>query len=222
MDLYDVMRTTFAAREYTDDPLPDEVLYELFENARFGPSGGNRQAGRIIVVRDKAVQGQLADMTIPPAKRYTAQVMAGETPFNTIIDTALSDEEIAQTEHLPQLVEHIRTAPVLLVVCADVGALAAMDKDLDRIGMAIGASIYPLVWNILLAARAEGYGGTFTTLSLVEEPKVKALLGIPESWAVATLVPLGKPVKQLTKLKRKAVEEFVVRDRFEGEPFTAD
>ena len=220
MDLYDVMRTTFAAREYTDDPLPDEVLYELFENARFGPSGGNRQAGRIIVVRDKAVQGQLADMTIPPAKRYTAQVMAGETPFNTITDTALSDEEIAQTEHLPQLVEHIRTAPVLLVVCADVGALAAMDKDLGRVGMAAGASIYPMVWNILLAARARGYGGTFTTLSLVVEPRVKALLEIPDPWAVATLVPLGKPVKQLTRLKRKPVEDFVVRERFDGEVFT--
>lgn len=220
MDLYEVMRTTFAAREYTDDPLPDEVLYELIENARFAPSGGNRQAGRIIVVRDKAVQNQLADITIPPAKQYTAQVMAGETPFNVLTPTALSDEDIANTDHAPPLVEHIRKAPALLVVCADLGALAAMDKDLDRIGMAIGASIYPLVWNILLAARAKGYGGTFTTLSLVVEDQVKALLDIPETWAVATLVPLGKPVKQLTKLKRKPVEDFVVRERFNGETFT--
>ena len=221
MELYEVMRTTFAARDYTDDPLPDEVLYRLIENARFGPSGGNRQAGRIIVVRDKAMQGALADLTIPPAKQYTAQVMAGETPFNVLTPTALSDAEIAATEHLPLLVDHIRHAPVLLVVCADLEALAAMDKDLDRIGMAIGASIYPLVWNILLAARAEGYGGTFTTLSIVDEPAVKALLDIPETWAVATLVPMGKPVKQLTKLKRRSVEEFVVRDRFDGEPFSA-
>ncbi len=220
MDLYDVMRTTFAAREYTDDPLPDELLYEWIENARFAPSGGNRQAGRIIVVRDKDVQGKLADITIPPAKQYTAQVMAGETPFNVLKPTALSPEDIASTEHAPPLVEHIRKAPVLLVVCADLGALAAMDKDLDRIGMAIGASIYPLVWNILLAARAADYGGTFTTLSLVVEDQVKEMLGIPETWAVATLVPLGKPVKLLTKLKRKQVEEFVVREQFDGEVFS--
>ena len=220
MDLFEVMRTTFAAREYTDDPLPDEVLFDLIENARFAPSGGNRQAGRIIVVRDKVVQGQLADMTIPPAKQYTAQVMAGETPFNVITPTALSAEQIAATEPAPPLTEHIRKAPVLLVVCADLGALAAMDKDLDRIGMAIGASIYPLVWNILLGARAKGYGGTFTTLSLVVEDQVKALLGIPDQWAVATLVPMGKPVKQLTRLKRKPVEDFVVRERFEGETFS--
>lgn len=220
MDLFEVMRTTFAAREYTDDALPDDVLYELFENVRFAPSGGNRQAGRIIVVRDKSLQGQLADMTIPPARQYTAQVMAGETPFNSLQPTALTPDEIAATEPAPQLTEHIRNAPVLLVVCADLSVLAAMDKDLDRVGMAVGASIYPLVWNILLAARAKGYGGTFTTLSIVVEDQVKALLDIPESWAVAAVVPMGKPVRQLTKLRRKDVQEFVVRDRFEGAPFT--
>lgn len=221
MDLFEVMRTTFAAREYTEDPVPDAVLQELLESARFAPSGGNRQAGRIIVVRDKDVQGQLADMTIPPARQYTAQVMAGETPFNVLQPTALSEQEINETQHAALLVEHIRTAPVLLVVCADLSALAAMDKDLDRIGMAVGASIYPLVWNLLLGARALGYGGTFTTLSLVVEPQVKALLEIPDHWAVATLVPMGKPVKQLTKLKRRPVTEFVVRETFDGKPFSA-
>jgi len=220
MDLFEVMRCTFAAREYTDDDLPDELLYELIEHARFAPSGGNRQAGRIIVVRDKGVQAQLADMALPVAQRYTAQSLAGETPYNVMSPTALSAADITATDPMPLLTEHIRNAPVLLVVCADLSALAALDKDLDRIGMAIGASIYPLVWNILLGARARGYGGTFTTLNLAVEPQVKALLEIPEEWAVATLVPMGKPVKQLTKLKRRAVEEFVVRDSFTGKPFT--
>ncbi len=216
MDLFEVMRCTFAAREYTDEELPDELLYELIDNDRFAPSGGNRQAGRIIVVRNKEVQAQLADMTLPIAQRYTAQAMAGETPYNVLKDTALSEEEIAATEPISLLTEHIRTASVVLVACVDLGALAALDKDLDRIGMAIGASIYPLVWNILLGARAKGYGGTFTTLTLAVEPQVKALLNIPDDWAVATLVPMGKPVKQLTKLKRREVEEFVVRDNFDG------
>ena len=222
MNLFDVMRTTFAAREYTDEELPDELLYELIDNARFAPSGGNRQAGRIIVVRNKEVQAQLADMTLPIAQRYTAQALAGETPYSVLKDTALSEEEIAATEPLPLLTEHIRTAPVVLVACVDLGALAALDKNLDRIGMAIGASIYPLVWNILLGARAKGYGGTFTTLTLAVEPQVKALLKIPDGWAVATLVPMGVPVRQLTKLKRRQVEEFVVRGTWDGAPLERD
>ena len=48
MELYDVMRTTFAVREFTDDPLPDPVLYRILDNARFAPSGGNRQGTHIV------------------------------------------------------------------------------------------------------------------------------------------------------------------------------
>ncbi len=220
MELRDVMRTTFAAREYTDDPLPDSVLYELIDNARFAPSGGNRQAGRIIVLRDPDLQGQIADLSLPTAQRYTAQSMAGETPYNPINPTALTAEEIAAVEPMPLLTDHIRHAPVVLVVCVDLASVAALDNELDRISLAVGASIYPLVWNILLGARERGFGGTFTTISLAVEPELKTLLDIPEHWAIAAVVPMGKPVKQLTKLKRKSVEEFVVRDRFDGPALT--
>jgi nitroreductase len=219
VELYEAMRTTFSAREYTDEELPDEVLGRIFENARFAPSGGNRQAGRVIVVRDKDVQARIAELSLPAAQRYTAQSLAGETPFNPLADTRLSPADIAAVAPLPQLTEHLRNASVLLVVCLDLGSIAALDKDLSRIGMASGASIYPLVWNILLAARAEGFGGTMTTISLVVEPELKALLSIPKEWAIATLVPMGKPVRQLTRLKRNPVEDFVVCECWDGAAF---
>ena len=221
MELYETMRTTFSAREYTGEDLSDELLYRILDNARFAPSGGNRQAGKIIIVRDKSLQASIADLSLETARRYTAQSMAGETPFSPIHETLLTPEQIAAVEPLPQLTDHLRNASVLLAVCLDLGGIAALDKDLDRISLASGGSIYPLVWNILMAARAEGFGGTMTTISLAVEPQVKQLLDIPEDWALATLVPMGKPVKQLTRLRRNAVEEFVVRDRFDGAPFTA-
>ena len=151
MELYDVMRTTFSAREYTGEALTDEVLEKILENARFAPSGGNRQAGRVIVVRDKRVQEQIADLSLPTAQRYTAQSIAGETPYNSLTESLLTDEDIAAVEPMPLLTQHLRTASALLVVCLDLSKIAALDKDLPRIGMACGASIYPLVWNILLA-----------------------------------------------------------------------
>ena len=85
--------------------------------------------------------------------------------------------------------------------------------------MISGASIYPLIWNVLMAARQAGFGGTITTLAVAQEPALKELLGVPDDFAIAAVVPLGKPVKQLTKLKREAVEDFVVRERFGGEAF---
>jgi nitroreductase len=77
------------------------------------------------------------------------------------------------------------------------------------------------VWSILLAARNEGYGGVLTTMAVAEEPRVKALLGIPDDYAIAAILPIGKPVKQVSKLTRKPVAELATRDRFDGEPFRA-
>jgi nitroreductase len=86
------------------------------------------------------------------------------------------------------------------------------------VGVIAGASIYPFVHNVLLAARSEGYGGTLTTMAATEEPKVKALLGIPEQYAVAAVLPLGRPVRQPTRLRRNPVAEFATRERFDGAP----
>lgn len=84
-----------------------------------------------------------------------------------------------------------------------------------------GASVYPLVWNVLLAARTEGFGGTITTMAVAQEPAVRELLGIPEQYAVAAVVPLGRPVQQLTRLRRRPVEELATWERFDGAPVTA-
>ena len=119
-----------------------------------------------------------------------------------------------------RLTESLVRAQVVLVICVDLKVVAATDQLLPRVGVVAGASIYPFAWNVLLAARQEGFGGTITTLAVAEEPKVRALLGIPSHVAVAAVIPLGRPVKALTKLRRKPVPEFAVRERWDGERFT--
>jgi nitroreductase len=219
MELYDVMRTTAAIRDFTDDPLPDDVLARILDNARFAPSGGNRQGAHLVLVTDRATREALAELNKPAVRRYAAQSKAGETPWNPLAPPGPSAAEIAATEVPSYFITPVLTAAVVVVVCVDLGMVAATDQDLDRVGMVSGASVYPLVWNMLLGARQEGYGGTFTTMAVAEEPAVKELLGIPDHYAVAAVVPLGKPVKQPNKLRRQPVEEFVTRERFDGEPF---
>jgi nitroreductase len=216
MELYDVMRTTFAARDFTDDSLPDDVLWRIFDNARFAPSGGNRQGAHITVVRDADTRRRLAEFGIPAARRYYAQLMAGESPWNPVRSSGVPQEVIDGTEIPDTFVAPFLQAPVVLVVSVDLSVVAAIDQDLDRVGLAGGASVYPLVWNILLAARNEGYGGTFTTMAIAQEEQVRQLLGIPDMHAIAALAPLGKPTRQLTKLRRQSVAEFVTLERFDG------
>lgn len=218
MDLYDVMRTTFSAREFTDDPVPDDALYTILDNARFASSGGNRQGWRVIVVRDPAIKAAIADLQIPAIKRYLAQVQAGENPLNTIDPTALDAAAIEATPVPQRTLDVIATAPLVLVVGVDLKVVASMDQDLPRVGVISGASIYPFVWNVLLAARNEGYGGTLTTWAVAAEPHLQTLLGIPPHVAVAAVIPFGKPAMRRTKLKRKKVAEFATLERFDGPP----
>jgi nitroreductase len=220
MELYDVMRSTAAVREFTEDPLPDDVLARVLDHARFAPSGGNRQGVRVIVLRDKETRSALADLGLPAARRYTAQLANGESPWNPLQPTGVDESTIETTEAPPQMSAPVREAPVVLVICLDLAVVAATDQDLDRVGVVPGASVYPFVWNVLLAARDEGYGGVLTTMAVAEEPRVKDLLGVPDAYAIAAVVPLGKPVRQATKLRRRPVSEFATRERFDGEPFT--
>jgi nitroreductase len=216
MELDDALRTTFSARDFTPDPLPDATLYRILDRARFAPSGGNRQGWRVVVVRERATREALAQLNAPAAQRYAAQVANGENPWNTIDPPRVDAATIERTTPPSRLTESVLKAAVVLVICVDLKVVASTDSELKRVGVISGASIYPFAWNVLLAARQEGFGGTITTLAVAQEPKIQALLGIPSHVAVAAVMPLGRPVKPLTKLKRKTVEEFAMRERWGG------
>ena len=200
MDVYDAMRTTFAAREFTADPVDEATLYRILDNARFGPSGGNRQGWRVIVIRDPAKRTALIDLIRPTMQRYVAQVTAGENPWNTIVPTKVDAAAIAAAQLPADMIERIVRAPVLLLVAVDLRVVASFDASLPRVGVISGASIYPFVWNILLAARNEGLGGTLTTFLAPAEAEVRRIFTLPDHYAVSALLPIGKPDRKSTRL----------------------
>jgi nitroreductase len=229
MDLIETLRTTAAIREFTPEPVADGVLRRVLDTARFAPSGGNRQAWRVVVVKDAARRRRLRDLYLPGWYDYLAQRAAGLTPWAPVTDRAAETEARKAADAIAAdaaagpggFAEHLDEVPVLLVLLADLGALAAVDRDHDRYGFAGGASIYPFAWNLLLAARAEGLGGVITTMAIAREDEVKALLGAPPELAVAAVIALGHPVHQPTKLTREPVDTFATVDSLDGAPLAA-
>ena len=218
MELYEVMRTTFAARDFTDEPVTDGVLSRILDNARFAPSGGNRQGWRVLVVRSAERRAQLAELIAPTMRHYVAQASAGEAPFNSVNPTRLSQQEMDSASVPQQMLENLVNAPVLLLTFVDMAGGASFDRYLQRPGVISGASIYPFVWNILLSARHEGLGGTLTTWAGASGLGVNSLFGVPDQMAFAAMLPLGYPVKQLTKLRRRPVADFTFKEHWNGEP----
>ena len=215
-----MMRTTFSCRQWTDEPVDDATIHRILDLARFAPNGGNRQGWHVTVVKDKAKRAAFLPLIKPATNQYLAQVAAGEAPWNTIVPSQLDlIAERSIDKDFPGVAEMVE-APVVLVITIDLSVVASFDAEMDRVGVISGASVYPFVWNILLAARAEGLAGVLTTYLASNERACQEVLDIPEHHAIAALVPLGHPVKQLTKLRRKEVEEFTTVDSFSGEPFT--
>lgn len=222
MELTKVMRTTFSARAFTDEPIPDETLYRILDNARFASSGANLQGWRVIVVRDPEVRRPLASICADTFRYYRAQEAAGEVPFNPLTPSAVDPAEADRTDLRYPMLDHfgdVTKVPVVLVIALDLRVVTAFDLNQARIGVISGASIYPFTWNILLGARNEGYGGVLTTFLANGEPAARSILALPDHYAIAAMLPLGRPVKQLTRLRRKPVESFTTIDRFDGDAF---
>ena len=117
------------------------------------------------------------------------------------------------------LADHLAEAPVILVFIADPAKMAITDRNLDRISMVGGGSVYTAVQNAMLACRAEGLGCTLTTLHCLREPDVKAALDIPDDWATLALVPIGYPLgKGHGPITRQAPDRLVFDDTF-GAPW---
>jgi nitroreductase len=212
MELYDAMRTTGSTRQFLPDPVPDEVLARILDNARFAGSGGNRQPWHVIVVRDQELRRRLRDLNQPIWDTYIAARGRGEVPFAPGWN---EPDEVAPHAALP-LLDQLEAVPVVLIVCARLGSLAMTDQALDRPSIVAGASVYPFVHNLLLAATNEGLGAVLTTLVVRAEAELRPMLSIPETHAVAAMVAIGHPVTKATKLTRRPVDEFTTIDRFDG------
>lgn len=228
MELGRALRTTGAVREFLDRPVPDSVVQRILDAARFAPSGGNRQAWRVVLVRSNEARESLRDLYLSGWYDYLALFGAGLVPWAPTSDREAERRALADAPALAAqaaagpggFAEHLAAVPVLLLVLADLGDLAAVDRDLDRYTFAGGGSVYPFVWSILLAAHDEGLAGVVTTMPVRREVEVKALVGAGDDLAVAALVALGHPVHRPTRLRRRAVEEFATVDRVDGPPLT--
>jgi nitroreductase len=217
-DLFELMRCAPTTRRFTDAEVPRAALARVLEAARFAPSGGNRQGWRVIVVTDLDTRRALRELYVPHWERYLeatgmrALLSEGAAP-------GLTPGRRRMLEGADAYARTLDRVPVHLVVCVELSVLALTDRELPRVSLTGGASIYPFVQNILLGLRAEELGAAFTTLLVPAEAEVRGLLGIPETVALAGHIAVGRRADPWpTHLARNPVTEFTYGERY-GEPW---
>jgi nitroreductase len=204
MDFFDVVTTQRAIRRLRPDPISEAVLRQIMDAAICAPSGGNRQGWSFVVVRDAAKRKRLGElyreawgelMKVP----YYAGA-AKEPPDSP------GGKMLASARHLS---EHLGEAPVLVLACITPDGQPTLTT---------GASIYPAVQNIMLAARALDIGTCITTIHKFRDPQVKELLGIPAEVETAALIPLGYALGKFGRPPRRPLREVAFADRW-GQAF---
>lgn len=204
MEVTEVMRTAGSIRRHRPDPVPAEVIYQILDDARFAPSGGNRQGWRVIVVRDHAVRASLAEL-------YRRSWYEFHAPLFT------APGEQPQPNYYA---DHIHQVPVHLVILVSVAAITTRIEALDTSRVAGGAGIYPFVQNLLLGIKNEGLGTTLTTVLVPVEDEARRLLRIPDGYRIAAHLAVGWPEQPgPAHLSRRPVGEFATCEFFDGPPF---
>jgi len=191
--------TTRSIRRYTDDPIPDDVLRDILFAATRAPSGSNRQPFRFVVLKDGPIAGE-AKSIIGRGARAAWSAKRENEGYDKGSGNDPDSPKARMARSMERYVDTIDHVPVLVLPCFIRYRPANATE---------GASVYPACQNLLLAARALGYGGVLTIWHAFVEAELRDLLALPDDVAVAATITLGKPEGNHGPVRRVPMAELI-------------
>ncbi len=205
-DLFEIISTTRAMRRLKPDPVPDDLIRKILEAGVSAASGGNRQHWRFMVIKDRAIKEKVQHYY----QRALDEVVGPRYRTSAPPPGVTREQYDRQHAAVTYLTEHFHEAPVWIVACLEEGQGTPSRSS--------GASVYPAVQNMLLAARALGLGATLTTRHLQYEKEVEAILGLPPGVHSYAILPIGYPMGRFGPVRRAPLSDIVYLDRW-GQSF---
>jgi nitroreductase len=203
-EMLDGLATTRAIRRYTGEQIPDETLRDILFAATRAPSGSNRQPFRFMVFTDSERSFKTKAIIAEGARRlWDAKRTNDGYDSGSGTDETSPKARMART--MQHYVDHFESVPVLVLACL----IRYRDPSPSE-----GASVYPACQNLLLAARALGYGGVLTGFQGLVEPELRSFLDIPDEVALSATITLGRPAGSHGPVRRRPMSELVFGDRW--------
>jgi nitroreductase len=195
IDVLEAIATTRAIRRFRPDPIPEDDLNRIFFAATRAPSGSNRQPFRFVVLRD----GDRAQQ----AKALLGGAFRRGWAAKRDVENATVDDDSPQARSaraMSAFIDNFEAIPVVVLACLNRYRAPTPTE---------GASVYPACQNLLLAARALGYGGVISMWHALVERDLRDVLGIPEETALCATIPLGKPQGNHGPVRRRPIKDLV-------------
>ena len=208
VELLEALATTRSIRRYQPDPVPDADLATMLWAASRAPSGSNRQPFRFLVLRD-GLRAQAAKALLGAAARAAWAAKRSHDGYAEGSGTDLASPKARMARTMDHYVDHFEATPVVVLPCL-VRYRAPHPTE--------GASVYPAVQNLLLAARDLGYGGAVAMWHMSCEAELRDLLAIPDGTAIAATITLGRPAGRHGPVRRRPLGELVFEDAWGESP----
>lgn len=199
VELLEGLRTTRTIRRYTDEPVPEAALRAMLFAATRAPSGSNRQPFRMLVLTSGPKAAQ-AKRLIGAAARDAWADKRSRDAYDTGSGAVEDSPKARMASSMQAYVDDFESVPVLVLPCLQ---RYRAPNPLE------GASVYPAVQNLLLAARGLGYGGALTAWHVAVEDELRRLLEIPDDVLVAGTVTIGRPAGSHGPVRRRPMRELV-------------
>ncbi len=206
--LLEGLTSTRSIRRYRDEPVPGDALRAILFAATRAPSGSNRQPFRFLVLTD-GPKAREAKALIGAAARRAWGAKRGADGYDERSGTVDASPKARMAATMQQYVDEFERVPVLVLPCLIRYRPPASFE---------GASIYPACQNLLLAARALGYGGVLTGWNFGADAELRTLLEIPDEVFVAATISLGKPEGSHGRVRRRPLSELVFEESWGNAP----
>jgi len=206
--LLEGLASTRAIRRYTEKPVPEEDLATILWHASRAPSGSNRQPFRFLVLRD-GDRARRARTLLGGAFRSAWATKGAADGYTAAVGAGAGSPKARTAATMQHFVDHLEQVPVVILACLVRYRPPAPDE---------GASIYPACQNLLLAARALGYGGALTMWHHMVERELRELLEIPDGVALSACITLGRPTGRHGPVRRRPLRDLVFDDCWGSAP----
>jgi nitroreductase len=211
--LLEGLATTRAIRRYRDEPVPPEALRAILFAATRAPSGSNRQPFRFIVLTD-GPKAKAAKALIGGAARRVWSGKRSNDGYDRGSGTEENSPKARMAATMQRYTDDFERVPVLVLPC--------LVRYREPTAFE-GASVFPAMQNLLLAARALGYGGALTGFHFMVEDELRELLGVPEGVLMAGTITLGRPEGSHGPVRRRPLGELVYGESWgETPPWAVD
>ena len=191
--LFNIIKNRRTARKFKSTPVPKEHMLKILDAARSAPTAGNQQPWKFLVIQDRKKIDRLQKEAL---LWHLDEYKKRRNPTQ--------EEPSRNKDAIKKLLENVLSAPIYVAVLVD---STAKHPNYILYDGTLAAG------NLMIAARALGYGTGFFTTFFPEE-KMRKFFSIPEQYKLICFTPVGVPDKWPETPPKRKLEEMVIFESF--------